>query len=314
MIKYIFYILLLPILFGCSKNYITVCNGDHNNCSSDSLPTEGDINNPSYLVKFNPYVLSISGSVDKPSTSPLAENRYVSIYAYSNNSFIKSAKYITNSPGVLTPYGGNGMVLPLGNYMLYAVSTNSNTDLTPTIDDAIATNITNGVDYLYWNSTSPELINSDKNLIVNLGHACSQIVIKIEYPSTITFNKIDSATIDQSNIKGSSWNIRTGVITPATSLASDLYKMGSTDNYVHAIMIPLIYNNDLNFNLSATINNELIPRQYTAQLPLVNGILKEGESYLYTLNIDEFSISKITVNVIDWITVVAGDPIIPTPI
>ena len=151
-------------------------------------------------------------------------------------------------------------------------------------------------------------------------HICTQIVIKIDTISTsiqgssVKLNSFTEATITPSATQGAKWDLFTGEISPAVSLAPSNQNMNIRNIYAQSIMLPLIYDGEIIVNFSITVNNETVPRVYQATLYAPNGRLDSGYSYMYTIVLGDNSVSISEVNLIDWITISVGTPITPMPI
>ncbi len=302
---------LLLFLCSCSKDYIQISVECDHNINSGSSSTPPSIEGGKYLISFSPHVLSLSPSTQ---STPIEEGRYISLFAYQQSELLAEITYFSDRPGSLIPYDSHPMYLAKGLYSFYAAGTNKDENIIPSFTDGKTQHVDNTIDYLYWNSGSLQEINAPRNYNINLCHSCTQFFVKLITEEGISLDALNSAKITVPDTNGIVWNLFTGVITPATLLSTTPIKMGITNNYAQIIMIPLLYRGELTLTFNASINSEDIGRNYEAKLPVTNGELRAGESYLYTIMLNANEVVISTVSVINWVTVVNGNPIIPTPI
>ena len=111
----------------------------------------------------------------------------------------------------------------------------------------------------------------------------TQVVVELTGGEGITINQLVSAMITPP-VVGATMDLGTGVITPATAFGK-ADKMG--------------------------ING--LTAQYITQIPLPDGELKAGNSYLFKAVINGNSVTLASVNVKDWTDVdETGKPLYPT--
>ena len=254
-------------------------------------------------------------SSDLVNFEPISSGRYVTFFAYSGQNRISSINYKSESAGSVTPVAGSGMVLPNGTYTFYGAGTNSTSDQTPTFSGSTATSLSNGIDYLAWQYSTPVSITSSKDFIVKFEHACTQIVIKLDTAGTDKTGsniKVELVSVEctPSSIDGVSWDLISGVITPATSLSSAV-QLGMTGNYAQYIMRPLEGNLVLDFTFKLSFNGVEQTIPFTGSQPIPSGALKAGNSYLFLIEIQDSEINFTNVDVINWVEVSGGAPIIP---
>ena len=79
-------------------------------------------------------------------------------------------------------------------------------------------------------------------------------------------------------------------------------------------MLPYAAENvaNLNFTFTITLKDQASARNYTASIPIPNNALEAGNSYMFTVTFvnDEITFNN-TVNVINWVNVSGGKPVIP---
>lgn len=330
--KFKTYMLLCMIFSGiffssCSKDTITINigsdpneeNSSSGNGSTNGGSTTGDSTKLG-TVYFNADILSM---ITKASTSPISTNRYVTIYAYNGGSLAKSKMYVSKSAGTLTPVEVPDLSLNVGNYLLYAPGVNTPNTQVPVFANGTYTQLANNMDYIWW--TKSVTVNaSNQTVDMTLSHCCSQILIKLR-ASGDTISNMSSMTITPSNTSNSSWDLTTGVITPATSLgtsaAMGISNVGDSIYYGQITMLPLTLSTG---NLTATFTVSLnggAARTYQASLPVYQSstaatpAFTPGNCYIYDLLISQSGIIIGSVNVTNWVDVtVTNEPIIPSQI
>ena len=80
-------------------------------------------------------------------------------------------------------------------------------------------------------------------------------------------------------------------------------------------MLPLADSTtDLTFNITVMLEGETVARNYQAVLPLPSGALVAGQSYKFQVQMLNNEVTYTSVNVINWVEVSGGAPVIPTQI
>ena len=111
---------------------------------------------------------------------------------------------------------------------------------------------------------------------------------------------------------GATMDLGTGVITPATAFGK-ADKMGINGLTAQYIMLPIRHTAPMTLTLEISADNENSTRTYTTQIPLPDGELKAGNSYLFKAVINGNSVTLASVNVKDWTDVdETGKPLYPT--
>lgn len=298
------------ILFsGCTKNIITLDIGDENK------PTGGNNPDGTSLITFNASVED--RNLLTRAMSPMNQGIKSALYAFdpSTQNGIKSTPsaqglYITSSPGVLTGVNGYKMYLENGIFDFYAVSDNFST-IPPKFSAGKSEPLFNGIDYLWWHSPNLDVASSQVNIPVVYLHAATQVVIEITEGDSIRLNKLVSAMITPPE-SGASMELATGVIPPATKLdVPD--KMGINGTLAQYIMLPLKISTPMSLTLEVMVNGENTSRTYTVDVPVPDGELKAGNSYLFNAIIDGNAVTFSSVNVKNWTEVdETGNPLYPT--
>ena len=271
--------MFLLLLAGCNKNTIIFEDGTTPNSSSGNE----DPGN-STLVTFN---ASVEGRNLLRSMSPMNKGIQSRVYVFDSSAGTKgspeaSGLYITSSPGVLTGSDGYKMFLSNGTYNFYAVSDNFST-IPPTFT----------------------------NIPIVYGHVATQVVVELTGGEGITINQLVSAMITPP-VVGATMDLGTGVITPATAFGK-ADKMGINGLTAQYIMLPIRHSAPMTLTLEISADNENSTRTYTTQIPLPDGELKAGNSYLFKAVINGNSVTLASVNVKDWTDVdETGKPLYPT--
>ena len=270
--------MFLLLLAGCNKNTIIFEDGTTPNGSSGNE----DPGN-STLVTFN---ASVEGRNLLRSMSPMNKGIQSRVYVFDSSAGTKgspeaSGLYITSSPGVLTGSDGYKMFLSNGTYNFYAVSDNFST-IPPTFTSGVSAPLFNGIDYLWWSAIQQDVNSSQINIPIVYGHVATQVVVELTGGEGITINQLVSA-----------------MITPPV--------VGAT------IMLPIRHTAPMTLTLEISADNENSTRTYTTQIPLPDGELKAGNSYLFKAVINGNSVTLASVNVKDWTDVdETGKPLYPT--
>ena len=300
------------ILFftGCAKNSIIYeigNNTDGTNEGGESKPDE------QALVTFD---ASIESRNMTRSMSPMKKGVQSRLFAYQMNegmSMVTTAfaegLYETSSPGVLNGVNGYKMYLSNGIYNFYAVSDNFST-IPPRFSSGKSEPLFNGIDYLWWNNNQRDITSSQINIPIVYLHLASQVVVDISEGQDIKLDRVLSAMITPPE-PGESMDLTTGIIPPATTYGK-ADKMGVNGFTVQYIMLPLKTSTPMTFTVDVLADGETAPRTYTVQIPLPDGELKSGDSYMFNAIIDGNSISFSSVNVKEWTEVdELGNPLYP---
>ena len=155
-------------------------------------------------------------------------------------------------------------------------------------------------------------VNSSQiNIPIVYGHVATQVVVELTGGEGITINQLVSAMITPP-VVGATMDLGTGVITPATAFGK-ADKMGINGLTAQYIMLPIRHSAPMTLTLEISADNENSTRTYTTQIPLPDGELKAGNSYLFKAVINGNSVTLASVNVKDWTDVdETGKPLYPT--
>lgn len=304
-------ILLLSLFLfvaGCSKSTINIYGEEKES------GTSGQAEKGHTLITFN---ASIESRNVTRSMSPMKSGIKSHLYAYLPSSSTTAQEtlsaqgvYVTSSPGVLSGVDGYKMYLPNGTYNFYGVSDNFST-FPPTFYNGQSEPLFNGIDYLWWESPQQDVTSLQINIPVVFRHACTQVVIDVAGGSGVTLNKLVSATITPP-APGATMQMFTGIITPATTYGRP-DKMGVKGLTAQYIMLPLKTAAPMQLTLELNINNEADSRTYTAEIPVPDGELKAGNSYVFSAIVGGNTILFPQVSVKDWTEVdESGNPLYPS--
>lgn len=304
-------VFIFAIIFssGCTKNIITLDIGDENK------PSGGNNSDGTSLITFNASVED--RNLLTRAISPMNQGIKSTLYAFepSTQNDIKTTPsaqglYITSSPGVLTGVNGYKMYLENGIFDFYAVSDNFST-IPPKFSAGKSEPLFNGIDYLWWHNPNLDVASSQVNIPIVYLHAATQVVIEITEGDGIRLNNLVSAMITPPEI-GASMDLATGVIPPATKL--DIPdKMGINGPLAQYIMLPLKISTPMSLTIEVMVNGENASRTYTVDVPVPDGELKAGNSYLFNAIIDGNAVTFSSVNVKNWTEVdETGNPLYPT--
>ena len=301
------------ILFfaGCSKNTIILDLGEENGPSG----SEGSNPDGTSLITFNASIED--RNLLTRAMSPMNQGIKSTLYAFepsaqSGTKQTPSAQglYITSSPGVLTGVNGYKMYLENGVFDFYAVSDNFST-IPPKFLSGKSEPLFNGIDYLWWHSPNLDVASTQVNIPIVYLHAATQVVIEVTEGDGIKLNKLVSAMITPS-YPGASMDLATGAISPATTLDSP-DKMGINGSLAQYIMLPLKISIPLSLTMDVMVNGENALRTYAVDVPVPEGELKGGNSYLFNAIIDGNTVTFSSANVKNWTEVdETGNPLYPT--
>ena len=298
---------VLLVFSGCNKNTIILGYGeDDDTGSSQSGKTT--------LVTFN---ASVEGrNLLTRAMSPMEKGIQNRLFAFrsptSNAKETPAAEglYITSSPGILIGTDGYKMYLDNGLYNFYAVSDNFST-IPVVFKNGQSEPLFNGIDYLWWHSTQQDVLSAQIQIPIVYLHAATQVVFEISGSDSVKVDKLLFATITPPE-PGATMNLATGTILPANTY-DRADKMGINGLLCQYIMLPLETSEPMSLTLELSVNGESAPRTYSVKVPVPDGALKAGNSYLFSAVIDELSVTFPSVSIKHWTDVdETGKPVYPT--
>lgn len=314
--------LACAILFlgSCAKTTVIFDNDEHGNSSQpdNSNGSGGDNdNNANTLVMFN---ASIESRNMTRAMSPMKkgiQNQLFAFDATSTNSTvvtpIAQGLYLTTAPGVLTGNAGYKMYLTNGIYNFYAVSDNFST-IPPYFSTGKSEPLFNGIDYLWWSSPQHDITSTQVSIPIVYLHVATQVVIKVSEGDGIKLDRLVSATITTPE-PGASMNLSTGVIPPTSQYSNSPDKMGVNGLLAQYTMLPLKTTTPMNMTLEVVFDGEINSHTYSVEVPVPDGELKAGNSYVFNAVINANTISFSSVNIKAWTEVdETGKPLYPSEI
>lgn len=299
-------------LSGCTKSIVNIELG--NGSDGDSSAEGGSTGS----VQGN--LVSFSASVESRNMTraltPMQKEVANLLFAYKSpiatlDDPTEEGLYVTTSVGIMTGVRDYKMYLPNGVYTFYAVS--NNTYSTPIqFTDGISHPLTNGVDYLWANNKLQDIATRQANIPIIYLHSATQVVFDITSDSSLKLNKLVSATITPSKA-GGTMQLINGDITPATTYSPTPANMGINKFRAQYIMLPLETSNPMKLVLNVLINGETTPRVYSVDVPVPNGRLEGGSSYVFSAILGENTVSFADVNIEGWTDVdETGNPLYPS--
>lgn len=299
---------LLFLFPGCSKNTITLDFGETNGSGTGSVPEGSTLVTFNASVEHRNFLTRAMSPMDKGIQNRLFAYKYPATNL-ANVEPMAEGLYITSSPGVLIGSEGYKMYLQNGIYDFYAVSDNFST-LPPTFTAGRSESLFNGIDYLWWHSPRQDVNSTQINIPIIYLHAATQVVFRITAGTGVTLDKLVSALITPTE-PGASMDITTGTI-PAASTYGKADKMGINGFLAQYIMLPLQTDTPMTLTLELMLNGETASRKYEVPVPVPDGELKAGNSYLFLTEIDENSVTFPNVSIKNWTEIdEEGKPLYP---
>ncbi len=180
--------------------------------------------------------------------------------------------------------------LPDGLFDFYSLS--YNTDEVPFIDSyGVTTEVQNGKDYL-WSGISPPLVNGNYSITFIYRHIATKIKLNLDCQiAGVTFT-VNSISFTLPNATGTTLNLKTGVITPASSTLP-LSVIPGTGSYREFFTIPCITAVSIEADVNLfTVNGSQENRKFSVQL---NEHLTAGYSYIISLYLNPKNEGQVTV-------------------
>lgn len=310
--------LLLILVYSCTKNELI-----YNTAIKDKFVVCDSLDLSKGKIHFSANVYN-SSTRSAEVTDPIPTGRLTTIYAYtiSENSFFSSSvKYISKLKGHLTPIT-HPMVLYYGSYALYAVSINAPNVAVPEFVDGFASDIRNGIDYLWAGVWNVDIAHSTDTVNLDFNHCYTQIQVDLVVEDTISVKSVASVMLTPPYIGGVKWDLfNSGAIGPTDSINADKNAMvnmpfkktafGFRSSYV---MVPISVEEAVYFTcvFEIIIDDEIYNRTYSVNLPVFDNDMKAGYAYKYNLTLQRDTVLYSGVDVVDWnIIDVNGSPLIP---
>ncbi len=232
--------------------------------------------------------------------TPFPEYCLVKIFVfdyYGTQSSITSPVYRSLEPGTLSPSQGQ-LTLINGTYNFYAVSLKEDS-LPPKFTNNVATELYNNKDYLWCGVTDQMISHSGTTIPITFNHVATQIVVNVVNKDTTNpAAKVLSATISgPETTSGITWNLTTGVISPATSLASTGAAIQVDGMATSYIMLPVAVENGKLSYLAVVQQSQGQVVSCNVDIPFPEGGYLAGHSYQYDMyfDIDGGSLAEVVV-------------------
>ena len=288
--KLYIYILVIFVC-SCATDVIMVDITDY-----DTIVTDSTSYNDKYKIGFK---ADINSLYNTKSIIPFPENCYSNIYAYKsganplNKPCYSMQVYKSKKEGTLTPISYE-LSLPKGNYDIYSVSsTRKNSNQGPNFTNGAAKNLSNGIDYLWWNMTNVKVEDEDRIIPIVYEHCCSQIILEFSTHDGMTLDALHNVNIQLGIASQNKFNLSTGVISYSTQLNKSKTNMNILDNkYAYIIALPLKTNKTLSIDIYASVTIEIIRWWwFDVELPMPkSGAFEPGKSYIYSLIFDKYKV------------------------
>ena len=311
---------IMTLSAGCTELIIievpyTACTTPPSDNGGNNSDNTGENGLGSNLITFHASVESLN--IATKSMSPISAGTKVMVYAYHGStsdavstSAVARGSYTAQQTGTLTGDSGYKMSVSNGTFDFYAVSANS-TDSPPVFTNGVSSALQNGVDYLWWGCANYEINSPQVSVPIVFNHSATQVVFEIAAGSGIALQQVVSATITPPQT-GATMDLTTGIITPATEYGTVPASMGINGLTLQYTMLPLQTTSPMTLDMSLNLNYDPTPHQYSVKVPIPDGGLQAGNSYLFRAIIDADTVTFPSVEVTDWVTVdETGNPLYP---
>lgn len=240
-------LLLLALLSACAGDTV---HFEISDLPKPVVPNDTTTYGTLYFSAFSTPTNAIDSKafLQPDDTIPLPKGRIVSIFIYDGNTtpetgqYVYYGKYTVNTPGYLTPIY-NDPQLPVGQYNLYGVSELINSsDKTPAFNNGtgIATDLYNGLDYLWWSQLNISVVDTTPQSIpILFEHVATRIEIEFTPPDDCVIDTIYQATLAYPNTDSCTYQLATGQISPATSVSLGSFDMNMNGNLGFINYVPL---------------------------------------------------------------------------
>lgn len=306
-LKSLMRVFIVLLLAGCSKTTVIIDREGQNNNQPEN-------NGGSTLVTFN---AAIENRVTTRAMSLMQQGILNQLFAFddasSSSATVTPAAqgvYITSAPGVLTGYSGYKMYLPQGVYNFYGVSDNMSS-LPIRFTSGESEPLFNGIDYLWWNSPDQDITSTQITIPIVYTHAASQLVFDVSEGNGIDIDKLLFAHITPP-APGAAMDLLSGVIPPATTYDTAIDKMGINGFRAQYIVLPLKTTQPMTLSIEVQLAGQTATRTYSVSVPVPDGELKAGNSYLFEVIVNATSVEFSQVSIKDWTEVdETGNPLYP---
>ncbi len=294
-------LLLSGLLFatGCSQQDIAIdieisVNGQTDDQNASLNPESGSNKTTLHFKTGN------GNSSASVSISPgIATDQLISIQIYQNGKPVIIKEYRTDDAGNLIPSDQEELALEPGSYLFLA-----------TIPGSSEAGDFSGYSQMFD-------IKGDSQIIeLNFAACLTEVIVKLSAPD-VRIRSVDAISVTSSDKNSAGWNELQGMYFPATVL-TDFNPMNLTKSDQSWIgqttMVPLIYTGNLKISVQARIEEQPVS-EYFLDLPIQDGKLEAGKSYIYEVCMDSNRLYLPITSIDDWHEIIVTDkPIIATPL
>ena len=238
-------------------------------------------------------------TLENNDTILLPQGRHVTIYynLKGSNTYTYYNHYIADKAGYLTAVY-NEIALSTDTFNFYAVSellnSSDKTPAFPQSGNGIATDLYNGLDYL-WYAMEDIVItqNTPQTIPIVFDHVASAIEIEFTVPSTDIMDTIYAATIGYPSTSGYEYILSSGTVGPSKTFGNGARDLLMDSIYGALVMIPFDASNYVHITgqINPVVNGDNIG-WWNYSLPLPDG--KEflpGYIYDYIVLVDKSTTS-----------------------
>lgn len=273
---------LTLLLNGCNDNDITITIDQIKEALRRDSVEKGKLISPHFSPNIDHKHTGFSSLI------PFPKGCYMQIYIYNQDEYpgkeqwMYMGVYKAYEDGKIESLYSKPQLKP-GVYNFYATGTagiysNQGPTINPSTGHSIS--LSNGIDYLWWKSENVTISATNSQIPIIFKHACSKLKIEMEAAHGHTLSKINQLAIRIGYQNEAVMDLRTGYITPITTLNSygDLARIDHLDAYLY--MLPLKTSSGLNATVSVTLDNQeqwfhfLIP-------PTKSNIFESDKEYEY---------------------------------
>lgn len=294
-ILFLLFFVLLLVCTNCTRNEWIISD----NRTPDFDPDK------KYIVYFNPRIENRFSR----SLTPFPSGCKAQIFAFNydgSDESITSPVYESLTAGTLSPTG-SPMILPVGSYNFFAVSTKNDT-LPPTFTSNQATGLKNGIDYL-WCGLQDQSVSANASVIdLTFTHSSSQLVFNIINCDTLS--SIDTilyaGTVAPAPSDTSVWNLLTGKIAQLTADPSVILDASVNKLTMSYIFLPFETQRACPMQAAVVLNNGNLYLMEVS-IPPLSGGYQSGYSYQYDIDYYQDTVILHQVVVAPWIENIEGN-------
>ncbi|MGL5683706.1 MAG: hypothetical protein ACRDDZ_11745 [Marinifilaceae bacterium] len=294
MIRTISNIAKLIIAVLCISTFLT-CTDDVDVSLNYGEGTENDGGTPMGEVEFGGMEgsqIGFSGGFGFPGQStPISSGEYVTVYIYkhrasTSRSPLAVRRYVSGPPGQLTEIS-TPVYLPPGYYDIYAVSSNSIPDKTPTFKGGKSVSIKKGVDYIWTSLKKVDVYTNPIVVPLLFEQICFKLNIDISDSFFTVLWKVESVSVTIPTGK-QYIELATGDILPQTLSNSGTLALKLLGRNCWQIIPPFTAKKPITLNIVAYTNDHILfPKTFSVKIPTPRGGFLPGHQYNYKAIIDD---------------------------